>query len=172
MFYEDDDEYIPLRITLSDAPVYYNIFNDDSKTMNFKLNDDSLAKIIDIFEHIGEILNIDLYHYLYDGNNGITYFKTKVSDETCFRKDKNKTINAIPNEKTKYNCRVLLQIQSVYYNNNKGIIDDEDYYPQVFLQHCKYTFFANNKLIHEALDFTYTEPEIESEEEEFNENIV
>ena len=45
--------------------------------MNFKLDDDSLTKIIDVFEHIGEILNIDLYHYLYNDNNGITYFKQK-----------------------------------------------------------------------------------------------
>ena len=70
------------------------------------------------------------------------------------------------------NCRVLLQIQSVYYNNNKGIIEDEDYYPEVFLQHCRYTFFVNNKLIHEAPDFTDSEPESESEEEEFNKNSV
>ena len=110
MFYEDDDEYIPLKITFIDVPGYYNIFNDDSKTMNFKLDDDLLGKIIDIFEHIGEILNIDPYHYLYDDNKGVTYFKTKVSDQTCFRKNKDKTTNTIPNEKTKYNCRVLLQI--------------------------------------------------------------
>ena len=35
-----------------------------------------------------------------------------------------KKTNTTPNERTKYNCRVLLQIQSVYYNNNKGIIED------------------------------------------------
>ena len=75
MFYEDYNEYIPLKITLLNVPGYYNIFNDDGKTMNLKLYDDSLAKIIDVFEHIGEILNIDLYYYLYDDNNGITYFK-------------------------------------------------------------------------------------------------
>ena len=79
MLHEDDDECIPLKITLLDVPGYYNIFNDDSKTVNFKLDDYSLGKIIDIFEHIREILNIDLYHYLYDDNNGITNFKTKVS---------------------------------------------------------------------------------------------
>ena len=172
VFYEDDDEYIHLKTSLLDVPGYYNIFSDDSKTMNFKFDDDSLGKIIDIFEHIGEILNIDLYHYLYDGNNGMTYFRTKVSAERVFRKDKDKTTNTIPNEKTKYNCRVLLQIKSVYGNNNKGIIEDEDYYPQVFLQNGRYTFFANNKLIHEALYFTDTESKSESEQEEFNENSV
>ena len=57
------------------------------------------------------------------------------------------------------NCRVLLQIQSVYYNNN----EDENYYPQVFLQSCRYTFIANNKSIHDVLDFTDAESESESE---------
>ena len=40
-----DDKYIPLNIAHLDAPGYYNIFNDDKKTMNFKLDDDSLGKI-------------------------------------------------------------------------------------------------------------------------------
>ena len=153
------NEYIPLKITLLDVPGYYNIFNDDGKTMKFKLDDNSLEKVIDIFEHIGEILKIDLDHYLYEDMRGEVYFRTKVSDETYFRRDKEKTTNTIRNEKTKYNCRVLLQMQSVYYINNKGIIKDEDYYSQVLLQHCRYTFFVNNKLIHEALDFTDSEPE-------------
>ena len=161
-----------MKITLLDVPGYYNISNDDTKTIKFKLDDNSLGKIIDIFEHTGEVLNIDLYHYLHDDNNGIAYFKTKLSDETCFRKDKDKTPKTIPNEKTRYRCGVLLQIQSVYYNYNKGIIEDEDYYPQVFLHHCRYTFLANNKLFNEVLDFADSEPESESEDEKFNEKIV
>ena len=164
-FYEDDNEYIPLKIILLDVLGYYNIFEGDKKTMNFKLDDNSLEEIIDIFDHIGKILNIDLDNYLYGDSKGDTYLKTKVFDETCFRKNKDKAINTIPNEKTKYNWRVLLQIQSVYYNNN----EDENYYPQVFLQSCRYKFLANNRLIHDVLDFTDTEPESESEEE-FNEN--
>ena len=117
MFYEDDDddEYIPLKITLLDVPGYYNIFNDDGKTMNFWVDDNSLEKSIDIFDHIGEILKIDLDRYFYEDMRGEVYFKAKVSDETFFRRDKDKTANTIPNERPKYNCRVLLQIQSVYY---------------------------------------------------------
>ena len=42
-----------------------------------------------------------------------------------------KATNTISNKMTKYNCRVLLQIQSVYCNK-KDIIEDIDYYPQVF----------------------------------------
>ena len=104
---------------------YYNIFKGNSKTINFKLDDNSLEKIIDIFDNIGKILNTDLDNYMYEDKKGDTYFKTKLSDETCFIKDKDKTVNTIPDKKTKYNCRALLQIQSVYYNNN----EDENYYP-------------------------------------------
>ena len=41
-----------------------------------------------------------------------------------------------------------------------------------FYNICRYTFFVNNKLIHEALDFTDSEPESESEEEGFNKDTV
>ena len=153
-----------MKITFLDVLAYYNIFKDASKTMTFNPDDDSLEKIIDIFDFIGKILNIYLDNYSYEDNKGITYLKTKVSDETCFRKDKDKTTNTILNEKAKYTCRVLLQIESVYYNNN----ENKNYYPQVFLQSCRYTFIANNELIL-VLDFTDTETEFESEEE-FNEN--
>ena len=114
VFYEDGNEYIPLKITLLDVYGYYNIFKGDSKTMNFNLDDDSLKKVSDIFDHIRKILNIGLDNYSYEDNKGIRYLKTKLSDETCFRKGKDKTTNTIRNIKTKYNCRVLLQIQCVY----------------------------------------------------------
>ena len=47
--------------------------------MNFNLGDNSSEKIIDIFDHIGKILNIDLDNYMYEDKKGITYLKTKVS---------------------------------------------------------------------------------------------
>ena len=130
-----------MKIILLDILSCYNVFEGNSKAMSFKLDDNSLGKIADIFDNIGKILNTDLYHYSYDDSNGITYLKTKVPDEKCFRTDKDKTTNTISNEKTKYNCRVLLQIQSVYCNTNKDLLDDEEYCPQVFLQHCRYSFF-------------------------------
>ena len=108
---------------LLDVPGFYNDYKDNGKTMNFMLDDNSLEKTIDIFNHIGEILSIDLDNYFYDDSRGNTYLKTKVYNETCFRKDNDKEANTIPNEKTKYKCRVVLQIQSVYYSNdNKNII--------------------------------------------------
>ena len=138
-----------MKIILFDVLGSYNDDKDGGETMNFMLDDNSLEKIIDIFNHIREILTIDLGYYLYDDSRGNTYLKTKLYNETCFRTDNNKKVNAIPNEKTKYTCRVVLQIQSVYYSNyNKDII----YYPQVFLQDFRYKFLANNRLIYENLD--------------------
>ena len=72
--------------------------------MNFKLDDDSLDKVYDIFEHIEEKLKIDLNNFTYE-SKGEEYLKTIVSDKTCLRTD-NKT-NIFPNENTNYNCRVL-----------------------------------------------------------------
>ena len=162
-----------MKISLLNVPGYYNTFEGDRKTMIFKLDDNSFKKITDMFELIGEKLNIELYHYSHDDNNGNTYFKIKVSDNAGFRNYKDKTTNTIPNEKAKYNCRVLLQIQFVYYNNNKkNMMEDVDYNPQIFLQQDRNTSIIKNKLLHDVLDFTDTEPESESEEEEFNEDTV
>ena len=81
---------------------------------------------------------------MYEDKRGEEYLKTIVFSETCFRKDKDKEINTIPNENSKYNCRVLLQIiiirvllQSVYYSmKNKDILSDDNdddirYYSQI-----------------------------------------
>ena len=121
IFYEHDDKFIPLKIILRDVVGYCNDYKDNTKydskhsakTMNFKIDDYSLDEIIVIFGHIEEKLGIDLNNFTYESKRQ-EYLKTIVSDETCFRKD-NKT-NTIPNENTKHKCRVLLQIQSVYYS--------------------------------------------------------
>ena len=51
----------------------------------------------------------------------------------------NKT-NIIPNKNTIHKCRVLLQIQSVYYDmkNKDGIV----YYVQVLIEQCGYRPFS------------------------------
>ena len=121
MFYEHNYKYILLKIILRDVVGYYNDDKDNgkydakygTKTMNFKLDDDSLDRIYDIFEYIEKKLKIDLNNFTYESKDE-EYLKTKVSDKTCFRKNKDDKTNIIRNENTRYNCRVLLQIQSVY----------------------------------------------------------
>ena len=71
-----------------------------------------------------------------------------------------------------YNCRVLLQIQSVYYSMKDK--DDIKHYPQVLIEQCVYRVFSNNTIIHPDLILGDSEPNDndESEEEEINENKV
>ena len=128
MFYEHDGEYIALKIIFKDVVGYYNDYKDNDKTMNFKLDDSSLNKIYDIFEHTEEKLEIDFSDFAYE-SKGEEYLKTKVSTETRFKNGKD---NIIPNETTKYDSKVLLQIQSVYYNMKDK--NDIVYYPQVLLE--------------------------------------
>ena len=159
VFYEHDDKYIPLKIILLDVVGYYNDYKDNSKydakysakKMNFKLDDDSLDKIYDIFEYIERKLETDLNNFTYE-SEGQEYLKTIVSNETCFIRDKGNKTNTIPDENTKYNCRVLFQIQSVYYSmEDKNILsgnnDDIRCYPQVLIEQCGYRPFSNNILI-------------------------
>ena len=62
MFYEHDNEFIPLKTILIYVAGYYNDYKDNSKydskystkRMNFKLDDNSVDKIHDFFEHIEE----------------------------------------------------------------------------------------------------------------------
>ena len=107
VFYEHDDEYIPVKIILKDVVGYYNDYKDNgkydvkhgAKRMNFKFNVNSLDEIYDVFEHIEEKLGTDLNNFTFE-TKGEEYLKTIVSDETCFRKDKDQETNTIPTEKT------------------------------------------------------------------------
>ena len=146
VFYEHNEEQIPLRIVLKDVVGYYNYYKDNSKydvkysakrvSFRFSDDDDLLNKFCDIFGHIEEKLGIDLNSFTYENNKGKEYLKTSVSDETCFRENKD---NIIANKNTNYTCRVLLQIQSIYYSMKDN--DDIKYYPQVLLEQCGYRLF-------------------------------
>ena len=97
VFYEHNDKNIPLKIMLIDVVGYYNEYKNNSKydteysakKMNFKLDDNSIDKVYDIFEHIEEKLNIGLSSFVYESCNGDEYLKTIVFDKTLFVKDNN-----------------------------------------------------------------------------------
>ena len=188
VLYEHNNEYMPWRITLKDVVDYYDVYNDD-KRMNFKINDELRDKIYqgltNIFEHIEEKLNITLNDFTFE-KKGESYFKIKVTDETCFKENINPTsilkegkvtpkesdVRFIPKEDVMYTCRALLQIQSVFFkikDKNDGII----YYPQLLLKQCACKKFINKVRFHPDLDFTDTETESELEsDEEINESTV
>ena len=90
VLYEHNNEYIPLRITLKDVVGYYDVYNNDDKRMNFKINDELSDKICqrlaNIFEHIEEKLNITLNDFTFE-KKGESYFKIKVIDEICFKEN-------------------------------------------------------------------------------------
>ena len=68
--------------------------------------------------------------------------------------------NIIPKENTKYDCRVILRIQSVHYSMEDK--EDVKYYPQILLEKCVYRLFSNNTIIDSELEFSDNEPDNEN----------
>ena len=90
LLYEHDNKYVPLRILLKDVIGEYRVYRDgegnkDNKSMGFKLDGDSLRKVFNIFEYISDKKDIALKDFTYE-IKGEDYCKTKVNDETCFKK--------------------------------------------------------------------------------------
>ena len=118
----------------------------NDKRMNFKINDELSDKIYqrlsNIFEHIEEKLNITLNDFTFE-KKVESYFKIKVTDETCFKENFKPTLilkegkvtpkesdaNFTPKENVVYTCGVLFQIQSAFFKI-KDRKDDISYYPQ------------------------------------------
>ena len=65
----DDNEYILLIIILKDVTGYYSVYND-SKKMNFSVNNEPYDKLNDILEHIYEKLEIIFDDFTFLKNDG------------------------------------------------------------------------------------------------------
>ena len=76
MFYRHDNDYVPLRIILTDVVGYYDVYNDDKK-MNFSVNYEHYDKLINILEHTEEKLNISFSDFTFE-KRGREYFRIKV----------------------------------------------------------------------------------------------
>ena len=75
-----------------------------------------------------------------------------------------------PKQRFDYNCRMLVKIESVFFNN-KDNKDDIVYYPQVFLEEGTCSPMNNRRLLLDNLDLSDNDLDSESEcGEEFNEN--
>ena len=91
------------------------------------------------------------------------YLETKIFKRACFKKKDAMTIILIIN--TKYECKSLLQIQSIYYpQEDKAAIF---YYPQIQLEKCGYKDFIEYNTAYKDFMFTDSEPE---SEEKFNDD--
>ena len=101
VFYEHNNEHIPLKIFLSNVTDRYHSFSDNNKRMNFILDNDSLGKNYEIFEYIEAKLALEINHYTYDNGYG-PRFKTRVTDKTCFRRNNDVEENKLPRQETDY----------------------------------------------------------------------
>ena len=173
IFYEDVCKYIPLNICFNKMLAgYYNEYSDGhgkcdgdvSKKVTFVIGDDLVDKINDIFNHIEEILGLALEDPIYKSQFN-HYLKTKIYKRTCFKKKGCEGDHILPNKNTKYECKPLLQILSIYYSqeDKKHIF----YYPQIRLEECGYKDLIECNIAHKDFMFTDSEPE---SEEEFNDD--
>ena len=119
----------PLCLRLSQRTGYINKFKENI-TMSLKFNDEQLfEKYNKIWKKVEKLMRIDFESkatYGYDDN----YIKTKVriyagSMITNFHNKK------MPKEKVPCKCLLIIMLDSV-------IETDEKYYPQTFLEECKY----------------------------------
>ena len=89
------------------------------------------------------------------------YLRTKAYKRARFNKKGCRDLQIVPNKNTKYECKPLLQIQSIYYaqEDKKHIFC----YPQIRLEQCGYKYFIEYNIAHKDVMFTDSEPKSEEE---------
>ena len=129
--------------------------------MSFKVNDNKLLKkYTKIWEKISNLLNIEFDSKTVYGDND-KYIKTKIKMYEV-RVNTNFQGKKAPKENALYNCLSLIMLDSVIRANKKK------YYPQTFLEQCKYVIRKNKmeNLINDDLDLSSSD---ESDNESDNE---
>ena len=133
--YNDNDVIRPLYLFLSQTTGYINKFDKNKITMSFMINDKQLFKNYNkIWKKIEKIMKIDNYF-----NTKTTYgdddkYKSKIKtykDSIITNFYNKKGCKKIPEEKMPHKCLSVIILDSIIYAYEK-------YYPQVFLQECKY----------------------------------
>ena len=173
IFYEDEGKHIPLNICFSKTLAGYCIEyrNEDRKyvgnvpkRMNFVIDDDLINRTNDIFKHIEEKLSIVLQE-CFSQSKINCYLKTRIYKRTWFNKKGCRDIHIVANKNTKYECKLLLQIHSIYYEQEgkKNIFC----YPQMRLEQCGYKDFIKYNIAHKDFMFADSEPE---SKEQFNDD--
>ena len=161
IFYEDGNKYIPLNICFSKTLAgYYNDKRYDdgnvSKTVSFVIhNNDLVDRINNVFRHIEEKLDIVLQDSIYKSEIN-HYLRTKIYKRTCFNKKGCKDIHIVRNKNTKYECKSILEMQSIYYAQEDK--KDTVYYPKIRLEQCGYKDFIEYNIAYKDLMFTDSEP--------------
>ena len=156
----NDDAIGPLCIKLPQMIGYVKNF-DSNKTMSSKVSDNKLLKKYNkIWEKISNLMNIEFDSDSVYGDSD-KYIKTKIK---MYENRVNKNFQGIkvPNENASYKCLSLTMLDSVIRVNKK-------YYPQTFLEECKYVIRQNKmeNLINYDLDLSLSD---ESDNESDNES--
>ena len=151
--YNDNDFIRPLCLEISKMTGYINEFNENKNTitMSLRVNDEQLFKKYNkIWKKVEKLMRIDFESkptYGYDDK----YIKTKIKTYadiiiTNFHNKK------MPKEKVPCKCLSIIMLDSV-------IESDEKYYPQTFLEECKY--------VQEKIKFeNYIDEELDSDSDD------
>ena len=147
--YNDDEVIRPLCITLN-QPIGYAKYFDANMTMYFKVDDNKLLKKYNkIWEKISNLMNIEFdSEPIYGDGDKYKYKKTKIKMYGG-RVSKNFQGKKVPKENASYKCLSLIMLDSVIRVNKK-------YYPQTFLEECKYLIRKNKmeNLVNDDLDLS------------------
>ena len=129
--YNDNDATRPLCLKLSKMTGYINKFDENKITMSLMVKDKQLLKNYNkIWKKIERLMSIDFNSKTTYGDDDDKYIKTKIKTYadiiiTNFHNKK------MPKEKVPCKCLSIIMLDSV-------IESDEKYYPQTFLEECKY----------------------------------
>ena len=127
--YNDNDIIRPLYVRLPEMTGHARKF-DENATMSFKVNDKQLLKNYNkIQEKVEKLLNIDFEsNPVYGDDDKYIKRKRKTYAGSIITNFHNKKI---PKEKAQCQCLLIIMIDSVIKANKK-------YYPETFLEECKY----------------------------------
>ena len=158
--YNDDDVIRPLCINLPQMVGYAKHF-DSNKTISFKVSDNKLLKkYTKIWEKISNLMNIEFdSEPVYGDHDKYIQAKIKMDED---RVNINFQGKKMPKENASYNCLSLIMLDSVIRANKK-------YYPQIFLEECKYVIRKNKmeNFINDDLNLSSSD---ESDNESNNES--
>ena len=127
--YLNNDVIQPLSVILPQMNGYIKYFDDGGKNMSFVTDDEEVyEKYNEIWEVVRKLLKLK---FTVDPVRDDKYLIAKLQifngiNKTTF------TDNAIPIERTSYNCIPAIDIDSVLRVDNKRA------YPQAYLEQCKY----------------------------------
>ena len=132
--YNDNDVIRPLYLFISQTTGYINKFDKNKITMSLMIKDTQLLKNYNkIWKRIEKLMKIDFNtKTAYDDDD--KYIKTKIKTykdsitTNFYNKNGSKKI---PEEKVPHKCLSIIILDSIIYAYEK-------YYPQVFLEECKY----------------------------------